>query len=187
MDANQNDILDLNGMINEIMREYVQAEEEVHLEPQPEKRTNVEPETQPEEEEQVVEERATKRKRTAEHEKKGEKDFGSTEARVLWNSKLADKGFIGERGFGKLISPFVGLIEKRGWGLFCKHKAPGFATLAREFYANMVEMRDDDTAFMRVVWVSFEHKRINEIFKLKDLKHGSKFKKWLTTQTTIKS
>ena len=44
MDANQNDILDLNGMINEIMSEYVQAEEEVHLEPQPEKRTNVEPE-----------------------------------------------------------------------------------------------------------------------------------------------
>ena len=110
MDANQNDILDLNGMINEIMREYVQAEEEVHLEPQPEKRTNVEPETQPEEEEQAVEERATKRKRTAEHEKKGEteeeKDSVSVEARGLWNRKLVDKGFIGERGFGKLISPF---------------------------------------------------------------------------------
>ena len=30
---------------------------------------------------------------------------------------------------------------------------------------------------MRGVWVSFEHKRINEIFKWKDLKHGSKFKK----------
>ena len=30
---------------------------------------------------------------------------------------------------------------------------------------------------MRGVWISFEHKRINEIFKLKDLKHGSKFKK----------
>ena len=41
----------------------------------------------------------------------------------------------------------------------------------------MVEMRDDDTVFMRGVWVPFEHKRINEIFKLKGLKHGSKFKK----------
>ena len=41
----------------------------------------------------------------------------------------------------------------------------------------MVEMRDDDTVFMRGVWVSFGYKRINEIFKLKDLKHGSKFKK----------
>ena len=70
MDANQQDTLDLNGMINEIMCEYVQAEEEVHLKPQPEKITNVKPETQPEEEEQVVEERATKRKRTTEKEKK---------------------------------------------------------------------------------------------------------------------
>ena len=41
----------------------------------------------------------------------------------------------------------------------------------------MIEMKDDDKVFMRGVWVSFEHKRINEIFKLKDLKHGSKFKK----------
>ena len=69
------------------MREYVQTEEEVHLEPQPKKITNVEPETQPEEEEQAVEERATKRKRTAEQEKKGEteeeEDFVSAEARSL--------------------------------------------------------------------------------------------------------
>ena len=42
---------------------------------------------------------------------------------------------------------------------------------------NMVEMKDDEKVFMRGVWVSFEHKRINEIFKLKDLKHGSKLKK----------
>ena len=41
----------------------------------------------------------------------------------------------------------------------------------------MVEMKDDDNFFMRGVWVSFGHKRINEIFKLKDLKHGSTFKK----------
>ena len=65
MEANQQDTLDLNEMMNEIMREYVQAKEEVHLEPQPEKITNVEQETQSEEEEQAVEERATKRTRTA--------------------------------------------------------------------------------------------------------------------------
>ena len=76
MDANQQDTLNLNRMINEIMREYVQGEEEVHLEPQPEEMKNVEPETQPEEEEQTVEERATKRKRTAEREKKGENEEG---------------------------------------------------------------------------------------------------------------
>ena len=53
---------------------------------------------------------------------------------------------------------------------------PGFSTLAREFYANMVGMRED-TVFMRGVCVPFGHKRINEMFKLKELKHGSKFKK----------
>ena len=41
----------------------------------------------------------------------------------------------------------------------------------------MVEMRDYDTVFVRGVWVPFGHNRINEIFNLKDLKHGSKFKK----------
>ena len=33
MAANHRDILDLSEMINEIMREYVQVEEEVYLEP----------------------------------------------------------------------------------------------------------------------------------------------------------
>ena len=74
MDANRQGTLDIIEMINEIMCEYVQGEEEVHLEPLPEKITNVEPETQPKEEEQAVEERATKRKITAEQENKGEKE-----------------------------------------------------------------------------------------------------------------
>ena len=53
---------------------------------------------------------------------------------------------------------------------------PGFFALAREFYINMVGMRED-TVYVRGVWVPFGHKRINEMFKLKELKHGSKFKK----------
>ena len=56
---------------------------------------------------------------------------------------MADKGFINERGFGKLISPFAEIIEKKGWEFFCAHKASGFSTLVREFYANMVGMRED--------------------------------------------
>ena len=40
----------------------------------------------------------------------------------------------------------------------------------------MVGMRED-TVYVRGVWVPFGHKRINEMFKLKELKHGSKFKK----------
>ena len=83
---------------------------------------------------------------------------------------------MGERGFGKLISPFSEVIEKRGWGFFCEHKAPGFSALAREFYANMVGMKED-SVYVRGVWVPFEHRRINEMFKLRELKHGSKYKK----------
>ena len=42
----------------------------------------------------------------------------------------------------------------------------------------MVGMKEE-IVFVRGVWVPFEHKRINEMFKLKELKHGSKFKKLL--------
>ena len=91
---------------------------------------------------------------------------------------LADKGFICERGFGKIISFFSEIIEKRGWESFCAYTTPGFFALVREFYANMMGMKED-TVFVRGVWVPFGDKRINEMFKLKELKHGSKFKKLL--------
>ena len=78
---------------------------------------------------------------------------------------LADKGFIYERGFGKLISPFSEIIDKRGWKSFCAHTTPGFSELANEFYTNIVGMRED-TVFVQGVWVPFGDKRINEMFKL---------------------
>ena len=81
-----------------------------------------------------------------------------------------------ERGFGKLISPFSEVIEKRGWGFFCEHKAPGFSALSREFYANMVGMKED-SVYVRGVWVPFGVRRINEMFRLRDIKHGLKYKK----------
>ena len=115
-------------------------------------------------------------RRTKEEETESDKDFVSAEAKDLWNRLLADKGFVNERGFGKLISPFSEITEKRGWEVFCSHKVPGFSTMAREFYANMVGMRED-SVYVRGVWVPFGHKRINEMFKLKELKHGSQFKK----------
>ena len=49
----------------------------------------------------------------------GDKDFVSAEAHDLWNKLFVDKGFISERGFGKLISPFSEIIEKKGWDFFC--------------------------------------------------------------------
>ena len=165
MAANQDDITNLNKPIDEIMRESVKAVEEVPLEPQPGEEINVEQGTQPEEDEQPEKE-ATEE----------DKDFISKEAQELWNKTLFDKEFVCERGFGKLISPFSEVIEKRGWGFFCEHKAPGYSALAREFYANMVGMKED-SVYVRGVWVPFGDRRINEMFKLRDLKHGLKYKK----------
>ena len=58
MEDNQNHVPDLNRIVNELMSEHCQGVEEVHLEPQSETVTNVEPETQPAIEEPVEEERA---------------------------------------------------------------------------------------------------------------------------------
>ena len=52
---------------------------------------------------------------------------------------------------------------------------PSFSAMTREFYENMVWMRED-SIYIRGVWVTFRHWRINEVFQLKELKHGSKFK-----------
>ena len=86
-----------------------------------------------------------------------------------------------ERGFGKLISPFSEVTEKRGWGFFCEHKALGFSALTREFCATMVGMKED-SVYVRGVWVPFGDRRINEMFKLRDLKHASKYKKLVENQ-----
>ena len=48
---------------------------------------------------------------------------------------LKDRGFIAERGFEKVISPFVEILEKRGWQLLGEHKEPGYASLVKEFFA----------------------------------------------------
>ena len=165
MAENQDDIANLNKLIDEIMRENVEAVEEIQLEPQPGEEINVEQVTQLEEDEQLEKE-ATEE----------DKDFISKEAKELWNKILFDKEFVCERGFGKLISPFSEVIEKRGWGFLCEHKAPRFSALAKEFYANMVGMKED-SVYVRGVWVPFEDKRINEMFKLREFKNMLKYKK----------
>ena len=167
MVANQDEVNNLNKMIDEIMCDNVKAVEEAQSKTQPEEEVNDEKGNQPEEEEQL------EREKTEE-----EKDFISQEAKELWNKVMFDKEFVCERGFCKLISPFSEVITKRGWEFFCEHKAPGFSALPREFYANMVGMKDD-SILVRAVWVPFDDRSINEVFKLRDYKHGSKYKKLL--------
>ena len=106
MAKNQNLVPNLSEMMNE----YAHGEEEVHLEPQPGTVITEEPEAQPEAGELAEERRKTKRQRLVRHneeaESEGDKDFLATEAHALWKKLFADKSFISERGFGKLISHF---------------------------------------------------------------------------------
>ena len=62
--------------------------------------------------------------------------------------------------------------------MFCKHKPLGFAVVVREFYSNMIDMRDDSVYVIRV-WVPMGQERINEVLQIKDPKNGSKFKRLL--------
>ena len=89
------------------MEEYTQPEGEVHLEPEGENRPSEQPEVQPVTKQQ--------KKKGKERQQEGEEDeFVSEEAFSIWKKHYARKGFVGERGFGQLISPFKELIEQRG-------------------------------------------------------------------------
>ena len=92
-----------------MIEEYAQPEVEVHLEPARENRASEQPEVQP-----ITKQR---RKKGKEKQQEGEEDeFVSEEAFSIWKKHYAGKGFVGERGFSQLISPFKELIEQRGWG-----------------------------------------------------------------------
>ena len=92
------------------------------------------------------------------------------------------KDFIGERGFNKLISPFIEVIEKRGWSLLCEHKPAGFAIVVRECFANLVGKKER-MCYIRGKWISFDREEINRTYNLKEQKDGSKFKKFLKDPT----
>ena len=100
--------------LNEIMEEYTQTEGEAHLEPTTENRPSEQPEVP-----SVTKQQRRKGKERQQEEE--EDDFVSKEAFSNWKKNYAGKGFVGERGFIQLISPFKELIEQRGWEKFCKH------------------------------------------------------------------
>ena len=64
MAANQDEITNLNKLIGEIMRESVEAVEEVQLEPQLGEEINVEQGTQPKEDEQLGEDEQPEKEAT---------------------------------------------------------------------------------------------------------------------------
>ena len=133
--------------LNEIMEEYTHSEGEVHLEPARENRPLEQPEVQPVTKQQ--------RKKGKEKQQEGEEDeFVSEEAFSIWKKHYAGKGFVGERGFNQLISPFKELIEQRGWGKICKLQKSVYAAVVRQFYSNLVG-RKENSVYVRGVWVPY--------------------------------
>ena len=151
------------------MEEYTQPEGEVHLEPARENRPSEEPEVQ-------LVTKKQRRKGKEKQQEEEEDEFVSEEAFSIWKKHYAGKGFVGERGFSQLISPFKELIEQRGWGKFCKHQKSGYAAVVREFYSNLVG-RKENSIFVKGVWVPYGAETINEMYGMEGQKHGSKYKK----------
>ena len=62
----------------------------------------------------------------AEHREEKASNLVSECAYFAWRDKLHNRYFNGERGFSKLISPFLEIVESKGWHLLCEHKALSF-------------------------------------------------------------
>ena len=97
-------------------------------------------------------------------------------AYVTWKDQLQYRDFIGERGFSKWISPFQEIVESKGWNLICEHKTPGFVDVVKEFYANMVGMKDK-AVYVKWKWISFSREQIDQTYNIQERKNGSKFEK----------
>ena len=95
---------------------------------------------------------------------------------IACRDKLQHRDLIGERGFNKWVSPFQELVESKGWNLLCEHKAPRFVYVVKEFYANMVGMKDK-VVYVRGKWIPFGREHIDQMYNLRERKNGSKFKR----------
>ena len=93
------------------------------------------------------------------------RNFISEKIAALMEGSLKDKGFISERGFKTIISPFEEMLENRGCQSLGNHKEPGYASLVKEFFANMVE-KEGKRVYVRGQWVEFSTEEIKRLFNL---------------------
>ena len=91
---------------------------------------------------------------------------------------LKNGGFIVERRFKNLISPFTEMLEKGEWQALVEHKELGCTALVKEFFANMVE-DEGKKVYVKGHWINFSREKINRVFNLKVQKDGLNFKKLL--------
>ena len=169
-------------ILNELMEEYTELENETEQSSY-EAAVQVEDREDENEKQQQKGEESRKRKRGAdeariEQMKERAKSFISEKAAALMEGSLKDRGFITERGFKKVISHFYEMLEKRRWQLLGEHREPGYASLVKEFFANMVE-KDYKKIYVRGLWVESSREEIDRLFNLRVKKDGSKFKKQL--------
>ena len=84
------------------------------------------------------------------------------QARAFYSKKGADtfkkyltkKGFVEERGFKNLVSPFKEEVKKRGWETVSQHMELGRRALMKEFSVNLGE-RKTLTCYFKGRWVPF--------------------------------
>ena len=115
-----------------------------------------------EENHQTVDE-PRKRKRGADEARA--RNLISEKATALMEESLKNRGFIAERGFKNIISPFAEVLERREWKFLAEHKESCCASLVKEFYANMVE-REGKRVYVRGQWIEFSNEKINKLFNL---------------------
>ena len=161
--------------LHEVMEEYNELENQTKQCFEATTRQVEERDDDNEEDHQTVDE-PRKRKRGVDEARA--RNLISEKAATLMEENLKERSFIAERGFKKVISPFAEVLEKREWQLLAEHKEPGFASLVKEFYANMVE-NEGKRVYVRGQWVEFSREKINILFNLNVQKDGLKFKKQL--------
>ena len=168
--------------LHEVMEECIELEKQTEQGFEATTRQVEERNEDNEENHQTIDE-PRKRKRGAdeageEQRKNRVENFISETAVALMEGSLKNKGFIEERGFKNIISPFVEMVEKREWQSLAEHKESGCASLVREFFANKVE-REGKRVYVRGQWIDFSREEINKLFNLGVQKDGSKFRKQL--------
>ena len=84
------------------------------------------------------------RKRKKEVNEARARNLISEKAVALMEGSLKNRGFIAEKGFKNIISPFAEVLERREWKLLAEHKESGCASLVKEFYENMVERKEKE-------------------------------------------
>ena len=143
--------------LNEIMEEYIELENQTK---QVSRATTGQVEDRDDEQWKNKKKRKGVDEAKVEQRKYRARNFVSDKEEALMERSLKDKGFIVEKGFKKIISHFVEMLEKRGWKSLGEHKELGCVALVKEFFTNLVE-KEGKKVYVRGHWVDFSKEEIN--------------------------